>query len=82
MAMLKPSYDVNPLTHLWRLLNENIALAGQVSEYIKLAQLAMVHVLGSVEDECCFFSLTFYKDKLRNRLASDYPGIVMRMYAQ
>jgi hypothetical protein len=59
MAMLEPPFDLNPLTRLWRMLDANTALAGEVSEYIKLAQLAMVHVLGSVEDERCFSSLTF-----------------------
>jgi hypothetical protein len=42
----------------------------------------MVHVLGSIEDERCFLSLTFLKDKLRNRLASDHLGVVMEIYAQ
>jgi hypothetical protein len=59
MAMLEPPFDLNPLTRLWRMLDANTALVGEVSEYIKLAQLAMVHVLGSVEDERCFSSLTF-----------------------
>jgi hypothetical protein len=82
MVMLEPPFDVNPLTRLWRMLDANIALATQFSKYIKLAQLAMVHVLGSVEDERCFSSLTFLKDRLRNHLANDHLGLVMGMYAQ
>jgi len=37
-------------------------------EYYKLAQVAIVQVLGSVEDERCFSSLAFLKNKLRNSL--------------
>jgi hypothetical protein len=45
-----------------------------------LAEIAMVHVLGSVEDERCFSSLTFLKDRLRNRLVSEHLGVVLRMH--
>jgi hypothetical protein len=82
MAMLEPPFDVNPLTRLWRMLDANTALVAQFSEYIKLAQLSMVHVFGSIEDERCFSSLTFLKDRLRNCLASDRLGVVIGMYAQ
>jgi hypothetical protein len=33
-----------------------------------LAELAVVQVINSVEDEQCFFRLTFMKFKLRNQL--------------
>jgi hypothetical protein len=82
LAMLEPPFDVNPVSRLWRMLDANIALAGQFPEYIKLAQIALVHVLGSVEDERCFSSLTFLKDKLRSRLASDHLSVVMGMFGQ
>jgi hypothetical protein len=42
------------------MLNANTALAGEFLEYIKLAQLAMEHVLASVEDEYGFFFLRFF----------------------
>jgi hypothetical protein len=82
LALLEPPFNVNPVSRLWRMLDANIALAGQFPEYIKLAQIALVHVLGSVEDERCFSSLTFLKDKLRNRLASDHLSVIMGMYGQ
>jgi hypothetical protein len=82
MAACEPPYLFNPLTKLWRMLDANSALAAQFPEYIKLAQIAMVHVLGSVEDERCFSSLTFLKDKLRNRLSADHLGIVVGMHGQ
>jgi hypothetical protein len=81
-AVLEPPYDVNPLTRLWRILDANRALAAQFPEYIKLAEIAMVHVLGSVEDERCFSSLTFLKDRLRNRLVSEHLGVVLGMHGQ
>jgi hypothetical protein len=82
MAAMEPPFHTNPLTKLWRTLDANNALVAHFPEYVKLAQIAMVHVLGSVEDERAFSSLTFLKDKLRNRLSSDHLGIVVGMHAQ
>jgi hypothetical protein len=82
MSVLEPPFDVNPLTRLWRVLDANIALATTFPEYIKLAEVAMVHILGSVEDERSFSSLTFLKDKLRNRLCGDHLGLVICMHGQ
>jgi hypothetical protein len=62
---------VNPLTKLWQEFDANSALSATFPEYIKLAHIAVVHLLGSVEDERAFSSLTFLKDKLRNRLEGD-----------
>jgi hypothetical protein len=82
MAACEPPYTVNPVTKLWRMLDANTALVAHFPEYIKLAQIAMVHVLGFVEDERCFSSLTFMKDRLRNRLVADHLGVVIGMHAQ
>jgi len=43
---------------------------------MKLVEMAIIHVLGSIEDECCFFVLLFLKDKVRNRLDSNLAAIV------
>jgi hypothetical protein len=72
---------VNPLTKIWRELDANTSLAKAFPEYIKLAHIAMVHVLGSVEDERAFSSLSFLKDKQRNRLDS-HLSLVLGMRAQ
>lgn len=72
---------VNPLTKLWRTLDANSALGKNFSEYLKLAKIAMVHVLGSVEDERTFSALNFLKDKLRNRL-DQHLGVVVGMHCQ
>jgi len=55
---------VNSLKKLWRSLDANSALATNFSEYVKLAEIAMIHVLGSIEDELCFSVLSFLKDKV------------------
>jgi len=49
------------VTKLWSSLDANSTLASNFYQYTKLAQIAMIHVLGSVEDECCFFSLGILK---------------------
>jgi hypothetical protein len=63
---MQPPFDVNPLIRLWRTLNS--ASLYIYPEYMKLAKIMVVHVLGSVQDECCFSLLTFLKSKLRNVL--------------
>jgi hypothetical protein len=79
-AAMESLDTLNPLTHLWQMLDANTALAKSFSEYVKLAQIAMIHVLGSVEDERCFSSLNFLKDKLRNRLDESHLLIVVEMH--
>jgi 2-C-methyl-D-erythritol 4-phosphate cytidylyltransferase len=56
------------LTKLWRIIDDSTMLQHGLSEYLKLAEVAIVLVLGSVEDEYTFSTLSFMKDKLRNRL--------------
>ncbi len=41
-----------------------------IFKYVKLAKLAMCQVLGFVEDECCFSTLSFMKGKLHYRLTT------------
>ncbi len=48
---------------------------------MKLAKLAMVQIVGSVEDEKCFSTLAFLKSKLWNKLTTHLP-LVVRMFAQ
>lgn len=50
---------VCPLTKVWRTLDASTTLAKKFGEYVKLAEIAMTHVLGLVEDERVFSSLTF-----------------------
>lgn len=50
-------------------------------EYFWLAEVALVHVLGSLEDERCYSSLAFLKNKLRNCL-NEHLQLVVGMYSQ
>jgi hypothetical protein len=50
-------------------------------EYLKLVELAIIMVLGSVEDEKTFFNVNFLKSKFWNRLTI-HLGFVVRMFAQ
>ncbi len=56
--MQKP-FDVNPITKLWRTLTSSQILENKILEYIKLVELLVVQIIGSIEDECCLSMLTF-----------------------
>lgn len=79
-AMLPP-YDVNPLTKIWRVLDSNNSLTENFGEFLKLAEMALVHVIGSVEDERLFSSVAFLKSKLRNNL-NEHIQVVVGMFSQ
>jgi hypothetical protein len=50
-AALEKPITVNSLTKLWRALSMSIVLKKHFPEWFKVAELAAVQVLGSVEDE-------------------------------
>jgi len=49
-------------------------------KYVKFAEIAIIHVVGSVEDECCLSSLTFLKSELRAMLDPHLP-LAIEMYS-
>jgi hypothetical protein len=55
---------VHPLTQLWTSLATPLVIVFKLREYFKL--IAMVQVIGSIEDERCFSNLNFIKFKLQN----------------
>ena len=55
--------------------------SSQWPEYRKVAQISLVLVGGSVEDERTFSTLTFVKNKLRSRLDEDYLNVCLRLFA-
>ncbi len=59
---------VNPLTRLWKVINVSHLLSHTFLKYLKIAKIAMMHVLGFVKDGRCFSSVSFLKNKLGNRL--------------
>jgi len=78
---MQPPFVVNPLTVLWRQLDVATCLTGEFFEFFKLAEMALVHVLGSVEDERTFSVLNFLKSKLKNNL-EDHLQLVVGMFSQ
>lgn len=72
---------LNPLTRLWRRLEASGLLRHKLSEYLKVVEMAVVIVLGNVEDERTFSTLSFMKNKLQNRLSIHLP-LVVAMHAQ
>jgi hypothetical protein len=56
-------------------------LSNAFPKYLKVVEIAMVHVLGFVEDEWCFNFIAFLKNKVRNRL-NNHRELVVSMYAQ
>jgi hypothetical protein len=63
---------LNPLTCLWRRVEALGLLRCKLSEFLKVVELAIVVVLGSIEDE---------RNKLRNCLFAHLP-IVVGMHGQ
>jgi len=51
---------VNPFIRLWKVINTSQLLSHTFPKYLKLAEIAMTHTLGLVEDERCFSSMSFF----------------------
>jgi hypothetical protein len=53
----------------------------KIPRYFKLTNLSIVPMIGSVEDEQCFSTLTFMKSKLHNK-AINHMNFVGHMLTQ
>ena len=73
--------EVNPFTALWHTISANSLLQFNIAEFMKLAEIACVQVLGSVEFERTFSTLSFIKNRLRNRLTT-HLELAVAMHAQ
>jgi len=80
-AACASSGRVNPVIELWHTLSQPRHLQKLISAYFKVAEIGMCLVLGSVEDERCFFTLKFLKSCLRNRLGK-HLLVVVHMFEQ
>lgn len=69
------------VTAFWRLMSSTPYWRESISEFEKLAEIAMVMVGGSVQDERAFSHMNYLKNKLRNRLNA-HLELCMRLYAQ
>ncbi len=76
LAMQKP-FDINLLTKLWKTFSSFQIFEQKIFEYIKLVELAVVQVIGLVEDEWCFSTFTSMKTKLNNRLTKHLELIIL-----
>ncbi len=47
---------------------------------MKLVELAMVQIVGNVENERCFFMLAFMKSKLYNKLTTHLPLVAHTLH--
>ena len=65
-AAMEEPRDENPLTKVWVRIGQNALMLSRLSEYIKVAEIAIAVVLGSLEDKRTFSTLSFMKSKLRN----------------
>ncbi len=72
---------INPLTRMWQVIHASHLLFNAFPKYLKVVEIAMVHVLGFVEDEQCFSSIAFLKNEVRNRL-NNHLELVDSMHAQ
>lgn len=63
-ALLVEKNNVNPVTNLWQKVAASSIPFHNLSKFMKLAEMAMVVILGSVEDERTFSDLTFMKNRL------------------
>jgi hypothetical protein len=80
-SAMEELHDMNPVTKLWTKLGSSTLLLSLLSEYMKVANIAVTTVLGSIEDECTFSTLKIMKSKLRNRLGG-HLDTTMRMFSQ
>ncbi len=62
-ATMGPLFDLNPLTCIWRTIHASCVLTYSFFKYLKLVEMAIVHVLGSIKDEHYFLFLAFQEKR-------------------
>jgi hypothetical protein len=60
--------DLNPLSKLWKKLSNNALLSTYANEFMKVIKLVVIQIMGFVEDERTYLTLTFMKRRFQNRL--------------
>jgi hypothetical protein len=56
--------DLDILSRFWKKLFSNALLCAYLNEFMQVAILTMVQIMGSMEDERTFSTLTFMKTRL------------------
>jgi len=64
-VMENPKHE-NSIIQSWQQFSTNNLLLVHLFEFINLAQLVIIQIVGIVEDEKTLFTLTFMKSKLQN----------------
>ncbi len=73
--------DVNPMSRFWKKFYPNALLYVQLFEFMKVAKLVVVQIMGSMEDENTFSTFMFMKTKLQNQFCQ-HLDLVVCMFAQ
>ena len=73
--------DLNPITMIWQKLSINSMLASKLSKFQTLTKIVIMQIMGSVEDERVFSTLSFTKMKMRNKL-TDHLDLTVCMFCQ
>ncbi len=81
VVAMEPPFHVNPFTQLWQILSIFQIPKNFFPEFFNLAEIDVIQVSRSVEDEHTFSTLSFLKSKLWNRLCEHLP-IVVGMFSQ
>ncbi|KAJ9516112.1 hypothetical protein QJQ45_024542 [Haematococcus lacustris] len=68
------------ISQLWQSLSKQPITALEISEYGKLAELAMVMFPGSVEEERMFSAMAYLKDDTRKRLIEEHLNVCARAF--
>jgi hypothetical protein len=62
-------------------LTSDVLLCAHFFKFIKVVELDVVQIMGSVEDERTYSTLTFMKTRLRNKIC-EHLDLVVCMFAQ
>lgn len=81
IVAMEPPFHVNSFIRLWWTLSIFWVLNNCFLEIFKSVEIDAIQVLGSVEDEHTFSTLSFMKSKLQNKLWEHLPTI-MGMFSQ
>jgi hypothetical protein len=67
-TIMKGDCLMNCVTRLSTKINSSSILKHKFLEFIKLTEIGCVQVLGTMENERCFSTMAFMKNKSRNHL--------------
>jgi hypothetical protein len=71
-----------PTVSFWHTGSNSVELKCSLSDWLSLANTALVQVFGSVEEERLFSKLAFIKEERRNRLLSDHLNACLVLATQ